>query len=584
MMRRAILLAGSCAVALAMASAGVQAEVTADRLNAAGTDAEAGNWLMVHKTYDSNRFSSLSEINTSNVAGLHLAFAAAVGGTEPAGFGVGGVQTTPLVDNGFLYLSDPWGTPYKFDLSDGKQAKLLWTCDTGMDKDPSRGILVVNRGLALSGKNVITNLNDGRVVACDSDTGDIAWETQVAKDTGEGFNAAPLVVEDKILVGQSFGDWATRGWIAALSATTGEELWRFFTIPAPGDPGSETWKCEESGNPDCWKTGGGAAWVTGAYDPATRTTFWGTGNPVPMYDPEFRPGDNLFTNSTVALDIDTGALKWFFQYTPGDYMDYDEVGPMLLMDATVNGETRKVLSHFGRNGIFYTLDRDNGAYIQSAQYVSKLSWTKGIDPKTGKPLEYDPTKSLQTYAMGKIDRAGAVATTCPNIQGGTNFFPTAYNPALGVAYAAGIEGCSDLSVKEVKPADVVPGTIFIGGAGVASGIQTGSINAIDVASGKVIAQHATDFPMYAGVLATSDLIWAGSLDGTFAAYDAKTLEEKWSMKTGTAFQAPPIAFNVAGKEYIAIVGGGVGIAAFGRPELEVQAGIAANMLWVFALN
>jgi alcohol dehydrogenase (cytochrome c) len=303
-----------------------------------------------------------------------------------------------------------------------------------------------------------------------------------------------------------------------------------------------------------------------------------------MYDPEFRPGDNLFTNSTVALDIDTGALKWFFQYTPGDYMDYDEVGPQLLMDATVNGETRKVLSHFGRNGIFYTLDRDNGSYIQSAQYVSKLSWTKGIDPKTGKPLEYDPTKSLQAYAHGKIDRAGAVATTCPNIQGGSNFFPTAYNPSLGLAYAAGIEGCSDLSVKEVKPEDVVAGQIFVGGAGTANGIQTGSINAIDVATGKAVAQHATEFPMYGGVLASSDLLWAGSLDGTFAAYDAKTLEEKWSMNVGTSFMGAPVAFNVGGKEYVAIVGGGIGIAAFGRPELEVKSGSTANMLWVFALN
>ena len=360
-MRRAIFLAGSCAIAMVLATTSAQAEVTAERLAAAGTDAEAGNWLMVHKTYDANRFSPLSEINASNVAGLRLAFASPVGGTEPAGFGVGGVETTPLVDNGFLYLSDPWGSPYKFDLSDGKQAKLVWTCDTGVDKDPSRPILLAHRGLALSGKNVITALNDGRVVACDIETGDIAWEKQVATETGEGFTSALLAVDDKILVGQSYGDWATRGWIAALSAETGDELWRFYTVPKPGDPGAETWKCDESGNPDCWKTGGGAAWVTGSYDPATKTTYWGTGNPVPMYDPEFRPGDNLYTNSTVALDIDTGNLKWFFQYTPGDYHDYDEVGPQLLMDVKVNGEDRKVLSHFGRNGIFYTLDRDNGS-------------------------------------------------------------------------------------------------------------------------------------------------------------------------------------------------------------------------------
>ena len=581
-MKRVEFLGGICAAALMAAAAPTWAEVTPERLAAANTEAEAGNWLMVHKTYDSNRFSTLSEINAGNVAGLKLAFAAPMGGTEPAGFGVGSMEATPLADNGFVYVSDPWGTPYKFDLSDGKQAKLAWVCDTGVDKDPSRGILLASRGLALAGKNVITALNDGRVVACDTETGEIAWEQKVGKEPGEGFTAAPLVIGDKVLVGQSYGDWATRGWIAALDVNSGDEIWRFYVVPKPGDPGSETWKCDESGNPDCWKTGGGAAWVTGSYDPATKTTYWGTGNPVPMYDPEYRPGDNLYTDSTVALDVDSGELKWHVQYTPGDYMDYDEVGPQLLMDAKINGEDRKVLSHFGRNGIFYSLDRSNGSYIQSAQYVSKLTWTKGLDPKTGLPVEYDPTKSLQTYAHGGIDRAGAKATTCPNIQGGSNFFPTAYNPALGIAYAAGIEGCSDLSVKTVAPADVVPGQIFTGGAGVSSGVQTGSINAIDVASGKAIAQQATPFPMYGGVLATTDLLWAGSLDGTFAAYDAKTLEQKWSMNVGTPFQGAPIAFTVNGKEYIAIAGGGIALAAFEHPELEIKP--TSNMLWVFALN
>lgn len=581
-MKMTRILAGTCATGLALAGATAWAEVTPDRLLNAGTEAEAGNWLMVGKTYNSNRFSTLDEINASNVAGLHVVTAAPLGGTEPAGFGVGSVEGTPLADNGFLYVSDPWGTPYKFDLSDGKSAKPVWVCDTGIEKDPTRGVLLAHRGLALSGKNVITALNDGRVVACDSETGDVAWEQQVGKDPGEGFTAAPLVVGNKILVGQSYGDWATRGWLAALDAESGKELWRLYTIPEPGQPGSETWKCDEAGNPDCWKTGGGAMWQTGSYDPDTNTVYWGTGNPVPMYDPEYRPGDNLYTNSSLAIDADTGKMKWYFQYTPGDYMDYDEIGPQLLMDVKINGEDRKVLSHFGRNGIFYSLDRTNGAYIQSAQYVGKLTWTKGIDPKTGKPLEYDPSKSLQTYAQGIIDRAGAKATTCPNIQGGTNFFPTAYNPTLGIAYAVGIEGCSDLSVKTVDPKDVTPGQIFIGGAGTNSGVQTGTINAVDVATGKEIVQKPTPFPMYSGTMVTSDLLWSGSLDGTFAAYDAKTLDVKWSMNVGTAFQGSPIAFTAGGKEYIAIMGGGIGLAAFGHPELQNKA--TANILWIFGLN
>lgn len=576
-------IAGLSAVTAALlASTSFAAEVTVDRLLAADTQAEAGNWLMVQKSFNGNRYSSLDQINTSNVSGMHLVMAATLGGTEPAGFGVGSVEATPLADNGFLYISDPWGTPYKFDVSSGTAAKPVWICDTGIDKDPSQGILLANRGLALSGNNVITVLPDGRVVACDNETGDVVWDQQVAKEQGEGFTNSPQVIGDKIIVGQSYGDWATRGWIAALNADTGEELWRFYTVPEPGQPGSETWKCEEAGNPDCWKTGGGAAWVAGSFDPDTNTLYWGTGNPVPMYDPEYRPGDNLYTNSTLALDADTGELKWHFQYTPGDYMDYDEVGPQLLLDTKINGEDRKVLAHFGRNGIFYTLDRTNGAYINSVAYVNNLTWTKGIDPKTGKPLEYDPTKSLQTYAMGSIDRAGATATTCPNIQGGTNFFPTAYNPNLGVAYAAGIEGCSDLSVRSVDPADVTAGSIFVGGSGTNSGVQTGSINAIDVATGAKTATHETTYPMYGGVMASADLLWAGHTDGTFAAYDAKTLEEKWSMNVGTSFQGAPIAFTVGDKEYIAIAGGGIGIASMGHDELQrIQ---PANMLWVFAVD
>ena len=572
----------SAATVLGSTSVGFANEVTLERLLASETEAEAGNWLMVHKNFNSNRYSTLNEINGDNVADLRLVMAATIGGTEPAGFGVGSMEATPLANNGFLYVSDPWGTPYKFDVSSGTSARPVWICDIGMDKDPSRGVLLANRGLALSGTNVITVLNDGRVVACDDETGDVVWDVQAATDVGEGFTNSPQVIGDKIIIGQSYGDWATRGWIAALDAANGEELWRFYTVPEPGQPGSETWLCDEAGNPDCWKTGGGAAWVAGSFDPETNTLYWGTGNPVPMYDPEYRPGDNLYTNSTVALDADTGELKWHFQYTPGDYMDYDEVGIQLLMDTEINGEDRKVLAHFGRNGIFYTLDRASGAYINSTTYVSNLNWTEGIDPKTGLPLEYDPEASLQTYAIGAIDRAGATATTCPNIQGGTNFFPTAYNPELGIAYAVGIEGCSDLSVREVDVADVRVGEIFIGGAGVHSGPMTGAINAVDLATSEIAATRATTYPLYSGVLATPDLIWTTHLDGTVGAYDAVTLEEKWSMNVGTAFQAPPITFTASGKQYVAVLGGGIGIAGFGYEELQnIQ---PANMLWVFGLD
>jgi len=577
-------IAGAMALSAAgLASSGYAQGVTAERLLAAGSEAEAGNWLMNHKTYDSNRFSPLSEINAGNVANMNLAFAVPLGGLEPSAFGIGYMEGTPLVDNGFMYASDPWGTPYKIDVSSGTQGKMVWICDIGVEKDPSRGILLAHRGLALSGNNVITALNDGRVVACDSETGDIVWDKQIATEPGEGFTAAPLVIGDKILVGQSYGDWATRGWLAALNAETGEEVWRWFTIPEPGQPGSETWKCEETGNPDCWKTGGGALWQTGAYDPETNTTYWGTGNPVPMFDPEFRPGDNLYTNSSVALDADSGELKWHFQYTPGDYMDYDEVGSQLLVSTNVGGEERKVLAHFGRNGLFYSLDRASGAFINGVQYVTELTWTKGLDPKTGIPVEYDPSKALQEYAQGALRRDGGKVTQCPHLTGGVNYYPTAHNPTLGLSYGAGVEGCSEHETVAMAPEDVVAGVVWLGGTYSGTAAQKGSISAVDVSTGQSVAKENTQYPNNSGVLATPDLVFTGTVDGTFGAYDAKTLKPLWSTNVGTAFRAPPITYSVGGKQYVAIAGGNLGAGnAGGNTELEAMQ--AANMIWVFAVE
>lgn len=576
-------IAGLAAVtAASLACTSFANEVTADRLVAAGTEAESENWLMVHKTYDSNRYSALNQINSGNVSDMRLAFAVPLGGLEPSGFGAGYMEGTPLVDNGFMYVSDPWGTPYKIDVSSGNQGRILWVCDTDIEKDATAGVLLAHRGLALSGNNVITALNDGRVVACDTETGDVVWEKQVATDAGEGFTSAPLVIGDKILVGQSYGDWATRGWLAALDADSGEELWRFYTVPEPGQSGSETWLCEETGNPDCWKTGGGSLWVTGSYDPDTNTTFWGTGNPTPMFDPEFRPGDNLYTNSTIAVDVDSGELKWHFQYTPGDYMDYDEVGSHLLMDISVNGEDRKVLSHFGRNGLFYSLDRSNGSYIQSAQYVNELNWTEGIDPKTGMPLEYDPSKSLQTYAVGALRRDGGKIENCPHMGGGVNFFPTAFNPVNGIAYGAGQEGCSEIEAKETAPEDIPAGVVILGGTFASVGEVSGSISAIDVASGTPTGKHATPYPNNSGMLVTPDLVWTGHLDGTISAHDATTLETAWSMNVGTAFRAPPMTYAVNGKQFIAIEGGHIGSNGGGRVELANMQ--QSNMIWVFAVD
>ncbi len=571
-------------ISFSLGSPGISGDVTGERLLNSGNKSEEANWLTVHRSYDSHRFSPLQQINAKNVNKLKLAFSVPLGGTEPTALGTGSMQTTPLVNNGMMYVSDQWGTPYKIDVSSGKRGNVVWIGDTGIEKDPDVGAIAANRGVALWKDLVITNLIDGRVMAFDDASGDVVWDKQITQNFGEGFTGAPLALPDKIIVGQSLGDWATRGFIAALDPATGNEIWRFYTVPAPGEPGSETWLCDQAGNPDCWKTGGASAWVTGSYDVESNTLLYGTGNPVPMYDPEYRPGDNLYSNSTLAIDADTGKLKWHFQYTPGDYLDYDEVGTHLLYEAKINGENRKVLGHYGRNGFFYTFDRTNGSFISANQYIDDLNWTKGIDPKTGKPLDYEPGQALQVYALGAANRSrrdqGAI-DVCPHLQGGVNFWPVSYNRKNGMAYAHSIEGCYNVKPTPVDPADVKPGNIFLGGATTDEAQMDGSIIAVDVKTGMVSKKVIREYPAYAGVMSTPDLVWVGELDGTFGAYDARSLDQKWSLNVGTAFKAPAISYSVNGKQYVAIVGGPQGLGNFGHKELDNMQN--ANMLYVFTL-
>jgi alcohol dehydrogenase (cytochrome c) len=355
-------------------------------------------------------------------------------------------------------------------------------------------------------------------------------------------------------------------------------LWRTYSVPAPGEPGHETWADDH----DAWKTGGGAFWYVGAYEPATNLMYFGTGQPTPMFDPDYRPGDNLYTNSTLAIDADTGKIVWYFQYTPNDAYDYDEVGSHMISDVTINGEQRKVLAHYSRNGFFYMLDRTNGSFISAAQYVKNLNWTKGIDLKTGKPIEYDPSKKLQQYAAVS-NRASGQADVCPDVAGGVNFYPTALNPLKHLAYGAGNDGCAQLKVDETR----MGGPFWNGGIPTRNKRTGGVIAAVDLTTGKVKATTQLDYPDNSGVLATAGgLVFSGTLDGTFTAYDDQELKPLWSFNVGTAITAPPISYSVGGKQFIAVhVGGGnnwnVGLLK-NSPELEYLEG--GSSLFVFALD
>ncbi len=310
---------------------------------------EPQNWLLMNGDYASTRYSKLTQINRDNVKNLRLAWALALGGMQDIGQNGPENEVNPLIDNGYMYTTDGWGTVYKIDARDPNKGEFVWISDSGVRHE---GNVPRTRGIALWEDKVIANLPDGRVIAINRDSGEIVWDKKVAVanefGSREKFFTAPLVVEGKVIVANGAGDAATRGWLAALDVKTGNELWRWYAVPKPGEPGSETWK--DSNN--AWKTGGGGLWQTGSYDPATRLTIWGTGNPIPQMDPQARPGDNLYTNSAVALDIDTGKLVWYFQYTPNDGWDYDEIGVHMLYDAVINGENRKVVGHFGRNGFY----------------------------------------------------------------------------------------------------------------------------------------------------------------------------------------------------------------------------------------
>ena len=567
-----------------LSGSAVAGQVSPSRL--INADREPQNWLMVHGTYDANRFSRLTQILRDNVKDLRVAFAFPLGGNVRVGaFGAATNQGNALVNDGFMYVANGWGTLFKLDVRDGVQAKIQWVFDPGVDA--SDVLLPVNRGIALWRDKVYLATQDGRLIAVNEETGEVDWEVSVRNEegtAGQFFSDAPLVVEDMVLIGQSAGDFGTRGWLGAYDAATGDARWRVWAVPAPGEPGSETWMDDHN----AYLTGGGGLWLTGSYDPESKLTYWGTGNPAPMYDPEFRPGDNLFTNSVLAVNVESGKLDWYYQYTPGDYLDYDEIGIHLLYDVEVAGRNRKMVGHFGRNGFYYGLDRLNGEFIHGAQYVNELTWTEGLDPKTGKPLGYNPNARLQEYVPGLAPRRGRAAVlTCPNIQGGVNQWPTSYNPDLMRAYGAGVEGCSEITNEAMDETKDYRGQLLIGGNAVAPNRQTGAITAVDVTTGQVVAKANLPYPNYAGVMSTrGGITFSGQLDGSVMAHDAETLELLWSMNVGTPFKGPPISYSVDGKQYIAVIaqgGSGAlgGAALFNATELANQQ--AASILWVFSL-
>ena len=374
---------------------------------------EPQNWLLMNGDYGSQRYSKLTQITRENVKDLRMVWALALGGMQDVGQNGPENEINPLIDNGFMYTSDGWGTIYKIDARQPNRGQFVWVADPGV---PHEGNTSRTRGIALWEDKVLANLPDGRVIAINRDNGEIVWDKKIT-------------IEERVRQPGAIPDGADRRRRQGARAER-RRRWRHARLGGGARrqhrqravalvhraqarrPGSETWKDDHN----AWKTGGGGIWQTGSYDATQNLYIVGTGNPFPIYDPQFRPGDNLYTNSVVALDVATGKMKWYFQYTPNDSWDYDEAGVFMLYDTKINGRARKVVGHFARNGFFYSLDRTNGRFIAAEKYVNHLNWTKGIDPETGKPLDYNPKLDVQVYnPEARALRGDAKKRTLPDV-------------------------------------------------------------------------------------------------------------------------------------------------------------------------
>jgi alcohol dehydrogenase (cytochrome c) len=585
---KSALLLGACALVLGAVTPSARAadEVTSDRL--LNADSEAGNWITHHKDYAAHRFSSLNEINASNVKNLKVAWTMALGGIEGGGiWSHGGLEGTPLAENGILYVTDGWGSVYKIDARGG-HGQLIWKMDPKTDHDWAGAVAccgVDNRGVGLWQDKVVSHTLDGRLIVTNKDTGEVVWQRQIANpDKGEVVTGAPLIVKNMAITGVAGAEYGIRGWLAATDLNTQKEVWRTYTIPAKGEPGGDTWKDSYG----AFQNGGGSTWVTGSFDPQSNTIVWGVGNPGPDWDAAYRPGDNLYTDSSLAVDADTGKVKWYYQHTPNDPFDYDSVAENVLVDVqSAGGKAQKLALEADRNGFAYAVDRNTGEFVWGLPFVKKVTWTKGLDPETGKPVEYDAKKEVQTYVPENTpDRNTHVADACPGNMGGKNWPPTSYNPDLKLWYIPVIESCNRMKNEPMVPGKSFKPREFFTGGGPSEPFRiTGSVTAIDVTTGKEVGKFETPFPLLGGLLTTPDLVWGGLPSGEVFALNGKSLEKLWEFNTGGGVSAPPMTFTAGGKQYVAIlVGqGGAWDKWFIEATPELKKVAPSSMLYVFSL-
>jgi alcohol dehydrogenase (cytochrome c) len=512
------------------------APVTYDRLLHAA--AEPQNWLSYSGNYNSQRYSTLAQINRQNVDSLELKWVFQVESLQK-------LETSPLVVNGIMYLTQP---PNDVIALDAYSGRAFWV----YQYRPAPGYKVccgaVNRGVAILGDTLYMGTVDAHLLAIDAKSGKLLWNVTVADYRASyAITIAPLVIKDKIIIGVAGGEFGVRGFIAAYDAKSGREAWRFNTIPSEGQKGVESW------DKDSWKHGGGPVWVTGSYDPELNLSYWGVGNPGPDWGPQQRAGDNLYTDSVVALNPDNGELKWYFQFTPHDSSDFDSVQVPVLVDADWNGRPRKLMAFANRNGFFYTLDRSNGEFLDGHAFV-KVNWASGLDAK-GRPIETPQPAGQPTF---------------PGNQGGTNWYSPSYSPRTHLFYVSAWENYS--SILEFAPAEYRTGQSFTGGRaippleGATSPSVRGPINtSTEIGSGAVVALDLSGKQRWefdttavddAGIMTTaSDLLFTGGREGYFFALDARDGKMLWKAPVGGAVLAAPITYELQGRQYVAIAAG-----------------------------
>jgi alcohol dehydrogenase (cytochrome c) len=488
---------------------------------------DSSTWLTYGKNHAGWRHSSLSQVNTSNVARLapEWTFQTGVAGKN---------ETTPLVFDRQMFLTAPSNHAFALDIRTGRR---LWHYSA----QPPAGINLccgqVNRGFATLGDTLFKVNIEATLVALDRKTGLVVWESKI-EDFKKGYSAtvSPLVVRDRVLVGIGGAEFGTRGFVDAYDARSGKRLWRFWTVPAPGEPGGDTW----SG--DSWRRGGGSTWITGTFDPELNLVYWGTGNPGPdMYGDE-RAGDNLYTCSLLALDPDTGRLRWHYQFTPHDIHDWDSTSDPVLIDVSAGPRRVKAVVMANRNGFLYALDRTNGKLLYGKLYT-KVTWAEGIGAD-GRP---------KLVAGREPTEDGNHA--CPGLGGGHNWQATTYSPQTGLYYFTSTEGCQ-LYYKTRQ--DYIEGQWYQGSTAtpVPAAAQTGAIVAADPGTGEIRWKFEMVTPPASGLLSTAGgLVFAGDAEGYVFALDARTGKPLWHYQTGGAVGGPPIAYAVDGKQYVAVAAG-----------------------------